>query len=68
MAFVPFKCTCIPLVLHVLLNFSPIPCMYGTTMVIPAVVFVIFQSLEDCLWIWVPGCCCFCIQICVVAG
>ena len=32
MVFVPLKCTCVPLVLHVLLNFSHIPCMYGTTM------------------------------------
>ena len=30
--FVPLKCTCIPLLLHVLLNLSPSPCMYGTTM------------------------------------
>ena len=32
MVFEPLKCTCIPLLLHVLLNFSPNPCMYGATM------------------------------------
>ena len=28
---VPLKCTCIPLLLHVLLNLSPSPYMHGTT-------------------------------------
>ena len=32
MVFEPLKCTCIPFLLHVLFNFSPNPCMYGTTM------------------------------------
>ena len=32
MVFEPLKCTCIPFLLHVLLNFSPNPCIYGTTM------------------------------------
>ena len=29
----PLKCTCIPFLLHIFLNFSPVPGMYGTTMV-----------------------------------
>ena len=32
MVLLPLKCTCIPLLLHVLLNLSPSPSMYGTTM------------------------------------
>ena len=32
MVFDPLRCTCIPFQLHVLLNFSPNPCMYETTM------------------------------------
>ena len=42
--FVPLKCTCMPCLLHILLNFSPNPWMHGITMemffVLPAVVFV----------------------------
>ena len=30
--FVPLKCTCITLLLHVFFNFSLSPCTYGTTM------------------------------------
>ena len=32
MVFVPLMCTCIPLLLHVLLNFLPNPCINGATM------------------------------------
>ena len=48
---VPLKGTCIPLLLHILLNLSPSPCMYGTTIEI---------FLLCC---WFHYCCCFWVDL-----
>ena len=60
---VPLKCTCMPLPLHSLLNFSAVLFMYGTTMVVLwlvllaglLLVVVVLVGLAGC-WGWVNLC------------
>ena len=51
MWLVPFKCTCIPFLLHSFLNFSPVLGMYGSTMVM----FVLLLAVDLLLLLVVGG-------------
>ena len=56
---VPLECTCIPLLLHVLLNLSPSPCIYGTTIEMFLLLLLLLVPLLDLLllgWLSVEFC------------
>ena len=70
MVFVPLKCTCIPLLLHVILNFFPICCINGMTMEMFLFLLLLFQlfgglSMDLVSWLLlflVSNLCCSCLS------
>ena len=70
MVLVPLKCTCMPSLLQVFLNFSPKPCMYWTTIEMFLCFLLLMVTLVLKLLVcWVsvglgPHCFCVCVQSC----